>query len=70
MERSIELEGLDKILRLSKVTELNFGHLKDKEFIFFEKLKDGTWRLTYTASTVPDIQQLQSLKIIRKNENH
>lgn len=41
MKRSIKLEGIDKKLEISKATTIK----SDKEFIYLDKLEDGTWRL-------------------------
>jgi len=61
-KKNIILEGLDDKLELSKVSEIK---LSEKEFIYLDKLSDGTWRLAYTAKTIPDIKKLESLKIER-----
>lgn len=61
----ILLEGLSKELVLGRVVELN---LKDKEMIIFEKMENGTWRLTYTKQTIPEVSKLQSLKIVRESK--
>ena len=66
VKRSIELKGLDKTLKLSKVTSINLTEI-DKEFIYLELLNDDTWRLTYTSKTIPDIAELESLNILRDN---
>ena len=65
MKRSIELKGLNETLELSKVSEVKTSK---KEFIYLDKLDDGTWRLCYTKSTIEDIKQLMSMEIIRENE--
>jgi len=61
--RAIRLDGLDVELELSKVVSLDV----DREMIILEKMKDNTWRLTFTKSVIPDIQQLKSLTIIRED---
>ncbi len=62
-KRSLVLEGLDKELELKKVAEIN---LSGVEFIYMEKMKDGDgWRLTYTATTIPDITKLQAIRLKR-----
>jgi len=62
MKRSIALTGTNTELELSK-----FATPKtDKEFIHFDKLPDGTWRLLFNVSGV-DIKQVQALTIIRED---
>ena len=61
--RTIHLNGVDKELQLSKVAKIN---VSEKEFIYLDKLPDGTWRLCYTGSTIPDITKLRSMEVVRK----
>jgi len=63
---SVLLRGLDKELDIKKVAEVKLQHT-DKEFIYLEKMDDG-WRLTYTERTVHDIQKLEALEIIRRDD--
>jgi len=67
-KRTLHLKGLGKNLELGKVATIKFGQSK-KEFIYLEKMDDGEWRLVYTESTIPDIQKLEALEIIRNNGN-
>lgn len=63
-KRSIRIRGTDKELVLSKVTVIKqIG----PEMIHFDKLADGTWRLIYSESTIPDITQVSSLDIVRED---
>ena len=64
MRRAIKLNGLNKELELKKVNSIKHN---GKEFIYFEKMDSGDWRMTYTEKTIQDIQQLKSLEIIREN---
>ena len=65
VRRAIGLRGIDKVLELSKVNAIH-KLATDHEFIFLEKIKgEENWRLTYTESTIPDIQKLTSMEIIR-----
>ncbi len=61
---SILIEGIDRELKLSKVTSINIDN-PDKQMIHLDKLKDGTWRLIYNSSLIPDIKEVKSFKIIR-----
>jgi len=63
MKRSIILEGLGTELELSKVTAVDI----DKQVIYLEQMKDGKWRLTYTKSLIPDITQLEGLRLKRED---
>ena len=65
MKRSVKLNGVGKELEIKKVSCVKLEHSK-KEFIFFEKMDGDEWRLTYTEKTIPEIQELTSLEIIRK----
>ena len=45
----IEIRDKDNLLTsldVSKIVEIKVT--KDKEFIYFDKIKDGTYRMTYT----------------------
>ena len=61
MKRSIEIEGIGKTLELSKVVEIDTRI----EMINIEKLSDGTWRLIYSKSLIPDIKAVEGFKIVR-----
>jgi len=70
-KRSVHLKGLDKTLELGKVTEIQFRE-NSHEFIYLEKMKGehgGKWRLTYTDKTVPDIELLESIEIVRHEQD-
>jgi hypothetical protein len=62
MKRSIEIEGIGKVLELSKVVEID----TKIEMINIEKVGDGTWRLIYSKSLIPDIQKVKGFKIVRE----
>ena len=68
MRRAIALEGTGlPDLELGKITRLN--HMGGKDGlgrIYLEEMKDGRWRLTYTAGTIPDLSQLDALRIVRE----
>lgn len=59
---AIHLRGLDKSLPMSRVSKIKLGQ-SDKEFIYLDKLADGTWRLCYTEATIPDLVNLTGLII-------
>lgn len=63
MKRSILIEGMGKVLELSKVVEID----TQIEMINIEKLKDGTWRLIYSKSVIPNIKEVEGFKIVREN---
>ncbi len=62
---SILLEGLDKELELGKVVAIKSDQIS---VLYLEQMRNGKWRLTYSTNLIPDIKQLQGLKIIRKSE--
>lgn len=64
----IKLNGVDKELEVTKLTELTLND-ESKEYINFDKMKDGTWRLIYTGRTIPDIKALQSIELVRIKED-
>ncbi len=37
-------------LDVNKIISVNLS--EDKEFIYFDKLKDGTWRMVHTKGTI------------------
>lgn len=40
----------------------------EKEFIYWDKLPDGQWQLTFSSSVVPDFSKVDSFEIVRKEE--
>ena len=63
---TIRLNGIDKEFDLYKISEINLSNT-DREFIYFEK-KNGDWIMNYTANTIPDLSQLQSIELVRIKE--
>lgn len=62
----IQFEGTEfPNLTVTKVIEVDIP----KGAIYFEQMPDGNWRLSYSKTTIPDISQLQALKIIRIKED-
>ena len=64
MKRSIRINGIDKELTLSKSVAI---HKVAKEFIHLDKLPDGTWRIIYTSTTIPDLTKVVAFDIIRED---
>jgi len=63
-KRSLELTGTGiPPLELSKATAIKV----DKQMIHIDQLPDGTWRLIYSTSLIPDITQLKAITIIRED---
>jgi len=65
MKRSILIEGIKKELDIKKFNVVKTN--TDSEFIYLEKMKDGTWRFTVTEKTIPDMKKVTGFKIIREN---
>lgn len=63
VKRSIKINGTDIVLELSKATQIN----SSAEIIHLDKLPDGTWRLIYSGTTIPDFSKVESLEIVRQN---
>jgi hypothetical protein len=61
--RAIRIEGLGVDLELSKVTALKVP----KKMIELTELPDGTWRLLYSSSVIPDIKDVKGFTIIRED---
>ena len=61
VKRSIKLIGTDIELKLSKVTAVRTS----KNMIHLDELPDGTWRLIYNSTMIPDFSIIESLKIER-----
>ena len=61
--RAIKIEGTDVELELSKFATPR----TTKEFIHFDKLPDGTWRLLFNVDGV-DMKDVSAFTIIRENE--
>lgn len=63
MKRSVKIDGLDKELILSKVTAVKV----DKKMIELTELPDGTWRLIYSTSVIPDIKDVKGFTMVRED---
>ena len=61
--RAIELEGINQVLELSKVTAVKTKN----NMIHLDQLEDGTWRLIYNGNMIPDFSVIKSFKIIRED---
>lgn len=67
-ERYLELRAGDEVInkikleRVSSVTPLASG----REFMYIEKVA-GSWKLTYTEQTIPDISKLTHIAMVRVN---
>ena len=60
--RTLEFDGCDKSVVLSKVTEIRLDKVEN-EFLYFDRREDGTWSLAFTSKTIPDIEALRGLLI-------
>ena len=70
MLKGIKLEGTNlPLLKVTKVSEINFKHGDGRGRIYIEEIRPGEWRLTYTTHTIPDITKLEALKLIREEHN-
>jgi hypothetical protein len=67
MRRAILLQGIGKELEISKVTKITNLQNPQREFIYFDQLDDGTWRLIYAEDTISDFTQIEAFKFIREN---
>ena len=62
-KRSIKIEGIDKQLQLSKYTVIKNT---PKNMIHLDELPDGSWRLIVSENVIPDMTQVEALRIIRE----
>lgn len=63
MKRSINLEGLGTELVLSKAVAVK----TEKNMIHLDQLPDGTWRLIYNETMIPDFSKITALRIVRED---
>lgn len=63
MKRALRLKGIGIDLELSKVVSVKIK----KRMINIEELDDGTWRLIYTDSMIPDFTKLEAFEIVRND---
>ncbi len=67
--RSIVLRDLHgealRELELSKVQQVDLTI--DREFVYLEKRKDGTWSMSYTKKTIPEVSILSVMEMRRDN---
>lgn len=62
MRPKIVFEGTGIEYELGRIVEVTVP----KEFIYFERMDSGCWRMTYTKSVVPDIKELKGITIKRE----
>jgi len=55
---------VDRAIELGMAVSVKLG--SEKEFIYFEKMKDGKWRLTWTPETIEDFKDIDCLRIVRE----
>lgn len=66
--KGIQLEGVElPLLKVSKVTAINFSKKGRLGRIYFEEMDSGEWRITYTSHTIPDIKKLTAIKLVRES---
>ena len=58
----IKIVGGDRIMILSKVTMIKSDSI---EIFHLDRLKDGSFRLTYSESLIPEITKVTELKLVR-----
>ena len=59
----IQSDGSFREMELRKVVEVDLNAV-DKEFVYFERLSDGKWRMIYTKKTIPDIRKFFGLYLV------
>jgi hypothetical protein len=67
MKRSILIQYNDETpnleLEISKATLIN----TESEFVYFDKMKDGTWRIAASKSLIADISKIDAFKMYRED---
>jgi len=63
VRRTFRFEGTGRTIEISRFTILKIQN----EFLHFDPLADGTWRLTVSEGLLPDLQKSQALTIIRED---
>ena len=67
MRRAIRIEDHNMLsiseFELSKVVHVH----TETQMIHFDRLKDGTWRLTYNPNVIPDLKLVSAFRIIRED---
>jgi len=69
MRRAIRVKRVDgssEDLEISKVAAIHDKDGSMSVLIHLDKLKDGTWRLTYNTTHIPDFSQIVALEVIRE----
>jgi hypothetical protein len=61
VRRALKFEGTGVEIELAKVTEIDVP----KRFLYIEERKDGSFMLSVSKSLLPDIAQLEAIKMIR-----
>ena len=61
----VKTDGTEESLALSKVTAIHDPEGKMSVLIHLDRLADGTWRLTYNKSHIPDFTAIERLELIR-----
>lgn len=64
MRRAIKLEGTDTELELSKATAIT---TKGRQMIHLDQLADGTWRLIYSSTLIPDFTKVECFRMVRED---
>jgi hypothetical protein len=67
-KRAILLAGPDKELPITRATKLNIRE-PNKQFIHLDQMKDGTWRLCWTAGIVEEWSEVKALLMIREDDD-
>lgn len=66
MKRSLKInfkDGTSKELIISKATSVKTS----KSMFNLDQLKDGTWRMIWDESTIPDFSQVEGFSIVRED---
>jgi hypothetical protein len=64
MKRALKVEGTNTELEFSKITAIGV----ERQFLHFDRLNDGTWRLTYSKNFLTDFTVVQAITLIGLEE--
>lgn len=66
IRRAIEVkfvDGTSQFLEISKATKIN----SNIGMLHFDRIKDGSYRLTFDDSICKDFSQIESFNVVREN---
>ena len=66
-KRAILLTGPDKELPITRGVKINIRE-EGRQFIHIDQMKDGNWRLCFTAGVVEEWSEIKALVMLREED--